>query len=852
MPAPGPSRRREGELNGLSWTAAWRIARRDLHRRFRGLRLLLVCLFLGVGALAAIGTLASAIRGELDAQGRAILGGDLEVEVWQRPLNDEEAGFLERYGTLSRGLRMQAMASTADAATPIELKAVDAPWPMYGRLTLQDGRTAGAPPQGQAWLAEGAAERLGIGPGDRFRVGTQELIVGGLIADEPDRLSEGFQLGQTVIVPLDLPAQAGLTAPGAMYQSKTRVRFGGGDDPAEVEEALQERFPDAGFDIRTRDRASPGAERFVARMGEFLTLVGLAALVIAGIGIGGGVASYLDARRASIATLKILGATSRDIVRIYALQIASAALAGSLAGLAAGVVVTPLLAQALGELLPVRSGLVIDPAALLRALLFGLLVALVFAAPPLMRARHFPAMALMRSRVSPLAHAWRGAALPVSLGLLGIALLALVGSPTPGLSAMFLGGAAVLLGLLALLGKAIRAAARRMPRPANPIVRSALANLHRPGSATGALVTALGFGLAAFVLLAAVQTSLDGNIRRSVPSVAPDYFVLDIPRDRLAEFETTVHRHAPQAKIEAAPTLRGAILAYGPKDAPTVVSELDELPEGAWALRGERGLTYTERLPEGNVLTAGEWWPQGYRGEPLVSVDAELAQAAGLKLGDYLTVGLLGTERRARIASFRRIDWESMGFNYVLIFSPNALQDAPHNLAATITLPSGLSAGGLLRDLVRGFPSSSVIEVGPLLTQAREILDQVSLAILAAASVAVLAGIAVLLGAIAAARAARLYDTVILRVLGASTRQLLALQLAEFGLLAGVLAAVALGLGGGLAWLVIVELFEFDWLPDWPRVLAVLGAGIALVLAFALGASLPLLRARPARALRSL
>ncbi len=836
----------------LSWPAAWRIARRDLHRRFRGLRLLLVCLFLGVGALAAIGSLTSAIRGELDAQGRAILGGDLEVEVWQRPLNDEEAQFLGRYGTLSPGLRMQAMASTASAATPVELKAVDANWPLYGRLTLEGASQMGAPPAGQAWIVPGVAERLGIGPGDRFRIGTQDLAVGGIIADEPDRLSEGFQLGLTVIVPLDFPARAGLTAPGAMYQSKTRVRFDGNPDLEGVQAALEKRFPDAGFDIRTRDRASPGAERFVGRMGEFLTLVGLAALVIAGIGIGGGVASYLEARRASIATLKILGATSRDIARIYALQVGAAALAGAFAGLVAGVLVTPLLAQALGDLLPVRSGLVIDPAALIRAALFGLLVALVFAAPPLVRARHFPAMALMRSRVAPLARAWRGAIWPVAFGLLGIAALALIGSPQPGLSASFLGGAAALLGFLALLGKAIRAVAARAPRPADPIARIALANLHRPGAATGALVTALGFGLAAFVLLAAVQTSLDANIQRSVPARAPDYFVLDIPRDRLPEFRATVEHQAAGARIRAVPTLRGAILAYGPKDRPTVVSQLEELPEGAWALRGERGLTYSETLPEGNSLTQGEWWPANYRGEPLVSVDADLAQAAGLKIGDTLTIGLLGVERQARIANFRRIDWESLGFNYVLVFSPNALEDAPHNLAATIELPPGTQAGGLLRSLVRSFPSSSVIEVGPLLTQARDLLEQISLAILAAASVAVLAGVAVLLGAIAAARAARIYDTVILRVLGASRRQLLALQLAEFGLLAAVLAVVALLLGSTTAWLVVVELFEFDWLPDWPRVLAVLGAGIALVLVFALGASLPLLRAKPARALRSL
>jgi putative ABC transport system permease protein len=217
-----------------------------------------------------------------------------------------------------------------------------------------------------------------------------------------------------------------------------------------------------------------------------------------------------------------------------------------------------------------------------------------------------------------------------------------------------------------------------------------------------------------------------------------------------------------------------------------------------------------------------------------------------------ITVSVLGVPITARIANFRRLDWESMGFNYVFVFSPNALADAPHNVAATVAFPDGAAPATLLRDLARAFPSSSVIEVGPILTEARDILDQVALAILAAASVAVLAGIAVLLGAVAAARAARIYDTVILRVLGASRGQLLGLQLAEFGLLALVLGAVALVLGTGLAWIVITQLFEFDWLPDWPRILAVLGAGLVLVLGFAFAASLPVLRARPARTLRDL
>lgn len=839
-------------MTWLGWAAAWRIARRDLHRQFRGLRLLLVCLFLGVGALAAIGSLTSAIRSELNGQGQVLLGGDLEVEVYQRPLTEEEIAFLSEYGELSNGLRMQAMVTNGDAAAPVELKAVEGNWPLYGALTLADGSVAGDLPDGGAWIAQGVADRLGVGVGDSVLLGTLPLTVAGIIGEEPDRLSEGFTLGQSVIVGLDVPAAAGLTLPGSMYETKTRLRFSGNDDPAVVEEEILEAFPESGLDIRTRDRASPGAERFVSRMGEFLTLVGLAALVIAGIGIGGGVSSYLEGKRAGIATLKILGASSADIARIYALQVGAAALAGSLAGLAAGVLVTPLLANALGSLLPVSTAFVIDPLALLRALAFGLLVALVFAAPPILRARDFPAMALMRSRVAPIAQGWSSAALPVGLGLGGIVLLTLVGSPTPLLSAGFLAGALGMLLLLGALGAAIARAAKRAPRPSNPILRAALSNIYRPGAATGALVTALGFGLAAFVLLAAVQTSLDGNIRRSVPAIAPDYFVLDLPVARVGEFTALVEADAPGAEISATPTLRGQVIAYGDPENPTVVSELEQLPDGAWALRGERGLTYSVALPEGNVLTAGEWWPEIYTGEPLVSVDEELARAAGLKLGDIITVSVLGVQKTATIASFRRLDWESLGFNYVFVFSPNTLADAPHNVAATISLPDGAEVPTLLRDLARAFPSSSVVEVGPILEEARSILDQVSLAILAAASVAVLAGVAVLLGAIAAARAARIYDTVILRVLGASRGQLLGLQLAEFGLLAAILAGVALLLGTGLAWAIITQLFEFDWLPDWPRILAVLGAGLVLVLAFAFAASLPVLRAKPAQTLRNL
>ena len=843
----------------LSWGAAWRLARRGLDWRFKGLRLLLVCLVLGTAALSAIGTLTGAIERELATRGREMLGADLEFTLAARQPAPQERAAIAAMGELSEGARLQAMARVpgdATRTTPIELKTVDGKWPLYGQFELEGGRKAGAPQGMDAWIAPGVADRLAVKVGDRLGIGEAQVRVAGVIGKEPDRLAEGFSLGPTVIVGQAALDASKLVQPGSMVRTKLRVKLPPAADAVALGERIKTQFPLAGYEVRTRDKASPGLDRFVSRMGQFLVLVALAALAIAGIGIGNGVNSYLETRRGSIATLKILGASSGDIARIYLLQLAAAASLAILAGLVIGVSITPLIGKALEGLLPIEAGFVLDWGALAIAATYGALIALTFAAPPLARAKAFPAMALMRARVSPLSGGIRGAALPVALGLGGIVALAVLTAPQKLLAAGFLGGAAVLFVLLSALGWALQKLAARLPRPKGAIARMALANLHRPGAQTSALVVALGFGLAAFVLLAGVQTSLDGNIARRVPNRAPDYFVLDLPQGRTAEFDRIVRRAAPDAAIRKVPALRGSIVGYGPADAMIRVADLKEIPDNAWPLRGDRGLTYSDEVPEGNVLTTGDWWPKDYSGEPLVSVDDDLREALGLKLGDRIAVSILGVERSAKIASFRRIDWENMGFNYVLVFSPNAIADAPHNLAATISLPAQAKTPEVRRlilgGLVKALPSSSVIEIGPVLGQAREILSQMGTAILAAASVAILAGMAVLAGAIAAARERKTYDNVILRVLGASRRQLLVLLVAEYGLLSALLAGVALVLGTGVAWGVIVLLFEFDWLPDWPRILGVLGAGVGLVMVLAIAGSVGLLRTPPAQVLREL
>lgn len=828
------------------WPLALKLARRDLRARFRGLRLLLVCLFLGVGALAAIGSLASAIEGELVSRGQVLLGGDVEFEIGQRRAEADERQAIAKVGRVSETVRMQSMAIRNTQSVPIELKAVDRSYPLYGALRLADGRDVSAPSNDGVWIGASLADRMGLRVGETIRLGSANFRIGGIIADEPDRLGEGFTLGPVVIVSMDGLTRTGLIQPGSLYKTKYRVRMTDGS-PKAVVDAFEKRFAESGWETRTRDRAAPGASRFVDRMGEFLTLVGLAALAIAGIGIGGGVSSYLAARRRSIATLKVLGATSGIVARVYLIQIAVVALVGIAAGLAVGVIATPLLVALAGQVLPVSPGFAIQPLPLLLAAFYGLLIALAAAAVPLVQGTEVPAAALLRGATEGrLGGRWRafGWMALAAGGLIGVVLLT---SAQPGLSAAFLTSVAAALLLLAGLGWVIRVAAARVPRPRRPLLRLAIAGLHRPGARTVALVVALGLGLTLFVLLAAIRTSLDANIARTVPARAPALFALDVPRDRVTEFSQTIRQSSPRAEVATVPLLRGTVVAYGR----TRVADLAQLPPDAFILRGERGITYADSLPKGSTLTEGRWWPTAYKGPPLVSVEAAQAKALGLKLGDPLTISVLGQEVTARVGSFRTVQWDTMGFNFVLVFSPGTFADFPHNLSATVNMPA-TQTGAVMRALLPRFPSVSVIEVGGVLKQIQDVVRQLSAAIAAAASVAILAGIAVLIGAITAAREMRTYDAVMLKVLGATRAQILGAQAIEYVLLSLIVAAVALALGLGAAWYVVVRIFQFEWLPDGAAVLMTLGAGVGLTLIIGLLGSLPILAARPAQALRAL
>jgi putative ABC transport system permease protein len=824
---------------------AWRLALRDMRGGLPGLRLLAICLFLGVAALASVGSLSSAIVAELSARGQVILGGDLEMEISQRSATPQERAAFDRVGDVSETVRMRAMASTRDGANNllVEFKGVDANWPLYGQFRLSPGAIADRPGGRDVAIAPALAERLSLKPGDRLRIGEGDLRVIGIIAEEPDRLGEGFTLGPVVLADLKGVASTGLIQPGSLYTKKYRIRT---SSPTPAGEALLKQFPSGGWEVQDRNNGAPGTRRFVERLGQFLALVGLTALVVAGIGVGNGVTSYLDNKRSGIATLKSLGATSDTIFKTYLIQIVLVSVGGIAAGLAFGALAPWMIAFFAGDALPVQPRVALYPAPLLASAAFGLLIAIGFSLAPLSRARAVTAASLFRGGLEPATRPSAPILASMILIAVLIAALAIGTAREPIFASYFLASAFVLLIALALVGWGVSALSARLPRPKAPLPMLALANLHRPGAQADRLVVALGLGLTLFATLAVIESNLSGQIERTVPKRAPSFFVLDIPTEEQDRFRALVAERSPGAEVVTVPSLRGPIVAVDG----VRVADMKTIPEGAWILRGDRGLTYSATLPEGSRIVAGKWWPADYSGPPLVSLDVRAADALGIGVGDRLTVSILGVEIEAEIASLREINWDTMGFNFGLIYSPGVLEGAPHNVMATIAANG--EEGDLNNAVARAFPSSSLIRVKDVIGQVSDVLGQLATAVRLASMVAVFAGIAVLIGAIAASRRARIYDAVILKTLGATRRQVLGAQAIEYAglaLLVSVLAIVVGGLGG---YVVVTQTLGLDWAPDWGEVFGTVIAGAALVLGLGLAGSLPALNARPARALREL
>ena len=807
----------------------FRIAKRELRGGLKGFRVFLACLTLGVAVIAGVGSLSSAVRTGLDEDARAILGGDVRLRLTHRRASDDQLSFLRSAGVVSETSVMRSMARKdgkgAAERILVELKAIDGRYPLYASLDLREpislsqalargedapgavGGTIGRAVWG-AVVDEALLTRLGVTTGAVLKVGDARFEIRAVIAREPDRGTSAITLGPRLMIAAEALAATGLVQPGSLVRHYYRLKLPPGTDIVEWGQRLEAKFPDAGWQVRDFRNAAPGLSRFIDRMTFYLTLVGLSALLVGGIGVATAVSTYLEGRTETIAILKCIGAKGATIFAVYLVQIGVLALVGISAGIVIGALAPAAVGTVISDRLPVMLRMGFYPGPLALAALFGFLTAMAFSLWPLARAREVPAAGLFRQLVAP-GRRWprpRYIAATVAVAA-ALAALAIGTATEKWFAGWFVASAAGALVLFRLAAFAVMWAAKRSARRRHrPTVRLALANLYRPGAPTVSVVMALGIGLSVLVTVALIQGNITREVEGRLAEEAPAFFFIDIQPGQVAGFESAAFSVPGVTRIERMPTLRARIVRINgePVDRGRVG------PDAHWAVRGDRALTYAAYPPRGSRIVAGLWWPADYRGAALISLGAHVAQGLGIGLGDALTFNVLGRQVTGIIANLRDIDWSSLGLNFVVVFSPGTLETAPQShIATAYTTPEAELP--LLRRVTERFANVTAIRVRDILEAVARLVAQIGAAVSVTGAITLVVGTMVLAGAIAAGHHRRVYEAVVLKTIGATRADILRAFLVEYTILGAATAAIAAGLGTLGAWAVVTRVMHAEW-----------------------------------------
>jgi putative ABC transport system permease protein len=740
------------------------------------------------------------------------------------------------------------MARTADGrAALVEVKAPDGAYPLYGAIATEPVLDlAGALSRhGDAFGAiadPSLLTRLNLQPGARVTIGAATFELRAALTGEPDKLAGGLGFGPRLLMSPEALTATGLIQPGSLVRWTYRLRLPDNAPTSAVEqtiEAAKMQFPEAGWEIRSRDNAAPQLERNIERFSQYLTLVGLTALLIGGVGVANSARYFLDRKRNVMAILKSIGATGSRVVAIYFVEVLVVAAIGVIVGLAAGAALPFGIAAVFGAISPLPLSPAVYPGQLALAAVYGLLTAAMFSLWQLGRAHDVPVAALFRDQVAPMRLAPRRRYV-VTVAIIAAAFVALAVAFAfdRRIAIIFIVAAVTVFGFLRLIASLVMAIASRAPRPRTTVLRLAVSNIFRPGALTPTVVMSLGLGLALLVTILEIDA-------------APSFFFIDIPSGDAEKFDAIVRGEAPRIRLERVPMLRGRIIsARG-----VAAEDLKPKPEAAWALSSDRGMTYTAALPAGSRLVAGDWWTPEYSGPPLVSLEKQIADGLGLHIGDEITVNVLGRNLTARIASLRAVDWNSLGINFVLVFSPNALRGAPHMEIATTTFPDGGTVAeetALLKAVIDALPGVTAVRVKDALDAVSALVMNLVLAVRAASSITLISAVMVLGGALAAGHRHRVYDAVILKTLGATRLHLITAYALEYLLLGAATVLFGVAAGSIAGWRIVTDLMTlpFHW-QSGPSIAAAVIA-VVITIAFGLIGTWPALGRKPAVVLRNL
>jgi putative ABC transport system permease protein len=779
---------------------AWRETR-GAWRHFVGF---LACIALGVGALVAVLSVAASLDRSLGREARSLLGGDVELRS-ARPLDPAAEApvrdLVRRGATVAHVRELVAMArNPAGGTLLVELKAVDGAYPLYGRLDTVPSRPLDALLAGGGVVVEEAVlTRLGLATGAALVIGDATLTVTGVVRKEPDRAASLFTLGPRVLLDAVSLDATGLVRHGSRVRHRTLLRLPADLQPRAARAALVQAMADPVVRVATFDEAQPGLRRFFDQLTAYLRLVGVTSLLVGGIGVAAAVRAFLARKVGTIAILRCLGASARTLTAVYLVQALGLGALGSLAGTALGTAVQLALGPLLQPFVPFALEARVAPEAVATGLLAGCLATLLFALWPLLSARAVPPAILLRHPVAAESvrphRPWTTATVVAA----GLAVLALWQAGQLRTGAIFLGAAAGALGLLGLAAWLTRRLARRLPRPRSLAWRQGLSALSRPGSQTIGVIVALGMGVTLLTAVALLERGLTRQLDLERRREAPSFFFVDIQPDQAEPFRRTIATVPGASAPTLVPVVRARLAAINGEP---IARERWAGREDAWRVTREYVLTFADAPPAGTVVTRGRWWTAADRERAFISVEAEAARALGVDLGGTLVFDVQGVPVSAEVLSLRKVEWQTFGANFFVIFSPGPLDNAPLAYLGTARVPPG--ADSAVQERVgAAFPNVTAIPVRDVLERVTGVLDRIAVAVRLVALFVLGAGLTVMAEALAQSRAQRLYESVLLRTLGATRGRVARAFAVEYGCLGLVAGLGGAATGALTAWVVL-------------------------------------------------
>ncbi len=834
-----------------------RMVWRETRAVWRRLLFFYVCVAVGVGAIVALRSIIQNVRVTLVGEARAMFGADIMISSsrpWQPdtrkvldPIVSGEPG-ADRIEVIETSTMVRPERADRAAARMVELKGVEPGFPFYGTVELGSGR-----PYSHELLRDGGVLvqrdlllQLGLEVGERILISGKPFTVRDVVVREPGRQVSTFTLGSRVFIDLVALRESELLAFGS--RAFYRILIKTSQDGVPLSRRLSRANADDFVQVRHYGWAENDINGELSVAEDYLSLVGFVIVVLGGIGVWSVTRVFMQQKIRSIAILKCLGATSKQVLGTYVAQMSLLSLAGGISGVGLAWIALAAIPESLVTLLP--SGRpVLTLSASLQGLAVGLLVSVLFALVPLLETRAVKPLLLLRADTATQSRrrdwiAWVSYAI-VAAGLAGVA--AWQGGSLEA-------GAYVITGL-AVLGAVLHAGASLLVRALKPITRSrifalrhAVISLGRPGNQTRVVLLTVGLGAFFILAIQHVQANLLNAFSLELSDESPDMFLIDIQRDQEQGVRTLIDpRAAEPAKL--IPVMRARIVGVAGSDI-----NLDEIQDvRRRGLGREYVTTYRSHLESNEVMEEGELWdsPLPPGGTPEVSIEEGIARR-GVGIGDRIRFDIAGRAVEAVVTSVREVDWsEARNGGFMFVFRPGPPDDAPRTFIALVRAPrEPVARAALQRDLVTAFPNVSAIDVREILNTIQGVVRNITLAITIVGVIALGSGMLILIGAVAMTRFQRHYEAAIYRTLGASTKRIAAMVAVEYGVL-GTLAGVLGSLGAvALSWAVTTRLLEMRWSAEAGLAAAGIVATAAVVLVVGLIASLDVIVRKPLGSLR--